>query len=286
MSIASRVANVMSSIEEMSGLDGVSQPIVDWVGKAVRPAIVRNTLSGEVIGHPLHPLLTDVPIGAWTMAGLLDVVGGSSSERAADILVATGIVSALPTAASGLNDWSDTYGPETRVGLVHAGAVTSALVLYTLSARCRARGNRTRGKVLGMVGMGALLAGGYLGGHLSFGKGVNVNRVAWEEGPGDWVAVLPEAELGDGEHRKVDADGTAVLLYRSGSEIWALSNTCSHMGGPLDEGTFADGCVTCPWHGSIFQLRDGEIRRGPATARQPSYETRVNDGQIEVRHVG
>lgn len=287
MSIASLTRKMIDSIEGMSALDGISQPIIDVVAKAVKPAPVRNTLSGTIIGHPAHPLLTDVPIGAWTMAGVLDVIGGRSSERASDILVNIGILSAVPTAASGLNDWSDTYGPETRVGLIHASAVSTSLVLYSLSSLCRAKGKRGPGKALGMAGLGALLGGAYLGGHLSFGRGVNVNRDAHLEGPSEWTAVLPEAELANGDHRKVSADGTDVLVYRTASgQVWALANTCSHMGGPLDEGTFADGCVTCPWHGSMFQLEDGEIRRGPATAKQPSFETRISDGQIEVRLAG
>lgn len=286
MSLVSLTRNVLDAIEGMSGLDRISQPIIDWVAKAVQPTPVRNTLSGTIIGHPMHPLLTDVPIGAWTMAGVLDVLGGKSSERASDLLVGVGIVAAVPTAASGLNDWSDTYGPETRLGLIHAGAVSSSLVLYSLSAVCRAKGKRGQGKALGMAGLGMLLGGAYLGGHLSFAKGVNVNRHAYLEGPSEWTAVLSETDLADGDHRKVDANGTEVLLYRSGTQVWALANVCSHMGGPLDEGTFADGCVTCPWHGSVFELADGEIRRGPATAKQPSFETRIEDGQIQVRLAG
>lgn len=281
--VAALGSRMTSTIEGMDGLDAISKPLVAWVGKAVGPTPIRNLASGTPLGHPAHPLLTDVPIGAWTMATLLDLIGGKAAEPAADLLVKVGIVSALPTAATGLNDWSDTYGPETRLGLVHAGSVVSALVLYTASARCRSRGNRRRAKAIGMLGAGALLTGGYLGGHLSFTKGVNVNRLAWEYGPGDWTPVLPEADLPDGEHRKVDAGGTDVLLYRSGSQIWALSNTCSHMGGPLDEGTFESGCVTCPWHGSVFRMSDGSIDRGPACVPQSRYETRVTDGQVEVR---
>lgn len=283
MSIGSLGHKLTDQIEGSERLDSLSKPLVGLVGRAVRPTAVRNLASGTGLGHPLHPMLTDVPIGAWTMSALLDVVGGKESQPAADLLIKVGILSAIPTAASGMNDWSDTYGPETRVGLVHASANTTALLLYVVSAHCRRQGHRGRGKVLASLGLGALLAGSYLGGHLSFSKGVNVNRVAWEYGPGDWTAVLADSELADGEHRKVSAEGTDVLLYRSGAQVLAISNTCSHMGGPLDEGTFADGCVTCPWHGSIFRLRDGTIDRGPACVDQPVYETRVNEGQIEVR---
>lgn len=274
---------IVGMLERWEGLDAISEPLIKVVAAAVKPRAVRNVASGTIIGHPLHPLLTDIPIGAWTMAAVLDLLGGKAARPGADMLVVGGIVAAVPTALTGLNDWSDTYGPETRIGTVHAAAVTTALGLYSASAVCRARGNRVGGTLVGLAGLGALLAGGYLGGHLAFVKGVNVSRVAHAEAPEDWAPVLADAELADGQPRKVEAGGTTVLLYRSGGRIFALNNTCSHMGGPLDEGTFADGCVTCPWHGSMFRLEDGSIYRGPASTDQPTYETRVTDGQIEVR---
>jgi nitrite reductase/ring-hydroxylating ferredoxin subunit/uncharacterized membrane protein len=277
---------LVDAIEHFDRLDGVASAISGAVGKAVQPRPVRNILSGTSLGHPLHPVLTDFPIGAWTMATVLDTVGGPASEPAADILVAVGIATAVPTAAAGLNDWSDTQGKSRRVGLVHAVANGSALCLYSSSAIARASGSRTIGKALGLAGFGVLMFGGFLGGHLSFGNAVNVNKTAGRTGPREWTPVMAESELADGEHRKVDAGKVSVLLYRSGAGILALDSVCSHMGGPLEEGTIADGCVTCPWHGSTFRLGDGHIVRGPATTPQPSYEARVNDGQVEVRRRG
>jgi nitrite reductase/ring-hydroxylating ferredoxin subunit/uncharacterized membrane protein len=277
---------LVDAIEHFDRLDGVASAISGAVGKAVQPRPVRNILSGTSLGHPLHPVLTDFPIGAWTMATVLDTVGGPASEPAADILVAVGIATAVPTAAAGLNDWSDTQGKSRRVGLVHAVANGSALCLYSSSAIARASGSRTIGKALGLAGFGVLMFGGFLGGHLSFGNAVNVNKTAGRTGPREWTPVMAESELADGEHRKVDAGKVSVLLYRSGAGILALDSVCSHMGGPLEEGTIADGCVTCPWHGSTFRLGDGHIVRGPATTPQPSYEARVNDGQVEVRRHG
>lgn len=277
------LTELIERIEHAEFLDALSKPLIDAVAKAVRPRQVRNWASGTPLGHPVHPMLTDLPIGAWTMAALLDLIGGRSAAPAADLLVKAGVLAAVPTAASGLNDWSDTYGPETRLGLVHAGANTGALLVFCASARARSCGHRRFGKLLALAGLSAMGAGAYLGGHLSFSKGTNVNRTAWEVGPEDWTAVLEDSELAEGVGRKVDSGGVAVLLYRGEGRIWALSNTCSHMGGPLDEGTFADGCVTCPWHGSVFRLTDGVIERGPATSIQPHYQTRVQDGRIEIR---
>ena len=270
-------------LERCDKLDRFAKPVAAAVGRAVRPRPVRNALSGTYVGHPLHPMLTDLPIGAWTASVLLDAVGGDSAEHAADLLMAAGVLAAVPTAASGLNDWSDTYGSDRRVGFVHASVNTAALSLYLASLAARARGKRGRGKIVGLAGFATLLAGSYLGGHLSFARGVNVNRTAWQDGPRDWTPVLLDAELTVGQHRLVNAAGVPVLLYRTAGTLWALANTCNHMGGPLDEGTIADGCVTCPWHASVFRFTDGAVLRGPASSPQPRYETRISGDRIEVR---
>ncbi|MGD6978109.1 MULTISPECIES: Rieske (2Fe-2S) protein [Citricoccus] len=274
---------LMGRVERWKALDRVGRPAAAVVGRAVSPRPVRNLLSGTALGHPAHPLLTDLPIGAWSMATLLDLVGGRASEPAADLLVAAGMASAVPTAATGLNDWSDTQGAARRVGQVHAASVNIGLALYTASFVSRRRGARTAGKLLGLAGLGAVMAGGYLGGHLSYALGVNVNRTAWRKGPRDWADVLDAAELTPGAHRVVQAGPVSVLLVRDAEGITALDSVCSHMGGPLEEGTIADGCVTCPWHGSTFRLEDGGIVRGPASVPQPAYEARVRDGRVQVR---
>src|SRR5436305_161405 len=188
-------------IERFTVLDKVAKPVAGMVGRAVRPRLVRNVLSGTKLGHPAHPMLTDLPIGAWSMSTLLDTVGGSSAERAADLLVGTGILSAIPTAMTGLNDWSDTIGGERRIGTVHAGANVAALGLYLASLIARRAGHRGRGKLLGLAGFGVLMAGGYLGGHLSYAKAVNVNHTVFEYRPPEWTPVLADAELVEGEHR-------------------------------------------------------------------------------------
>ncbi|WP_378295865.1 Rieske (2Fe-2S) protein [Actinomadura sediminis] len=270
-------------LEETESLDRVAGPASKAAGRAVRPRPVRNLLSGTSLGHPLHPVLTDVTIGAWGASAVLDAVGGPATEPASDLLVKIGIGSAVPTALSGANDWSDTLGPECRVGLVHAMANSAALGLYVASMVMRNRGNRRAGRALGWAGAAVMGVGGYLGGHLSYVQGVNVNRTAWQQEPDEWTPLLDDAELADRAPRRVDADGTPILLYRDGRRVYALAATCTHMGGPLDEGAIEEGCVTCPWHGSTFHLDDGGIERGPASTPQPHYETRVRDGRIEVR---
>ncbi|MDQ3763098.1 MAG: Rieske 2Fe-2S domain-containing protein [Actinomycetota bacterium] len=273
-------------IERFAALDKVAKPVRGLVGRVVRPRWLRNLLSGTNLGHPVHPVLTDVPIGAWSMSTLLDTIGGVSAEPAADLLVGAGILSAIPTAMTGLNDWSDTIGGETRVGAVHAGANVAALGLYAASLVARRSGRRGVGKALGLAGFGVLMVGGYLGGHLSFGRAVNVNHTSFEHRPGEWTPVLADADLGEGKLCRVSANGASVLVVRYHGQLYALANTCSHAGGPLDQGELVDGCVVCPWHASTFRLTDGKIVRGPASTPQPAYQTQVRDGKIEVRSVG
>lgn len=278
-----KLDSVVKAIEQFDLLDGVASSLAKAVGKAVDPRPVRNLLSGTVIGHPLHPVLTDLPIGAWTMAALLDLAGGRASEPAADALVVVGIATAVPTAAAGLNDWSDTQGKTMRTGVVHGLANTAALCFYVSSTIARRSGRRNLGKALGLAGFALVTFGGYLGGHLTYADAVNVNKTADRRGPAKWMSVLGEGELAEGEHRAVRVHGVSVLLRRSGSTIQAIDAVCSHMGGPLDEGKIENGCVTCPWHGSTFKLADGTVVRGPATRPQPAYEARINDGQVQVR---
>ena len=269
--------------ERWQALDGVTKPLTSMVGRLVRPRIVRNVLSGTPFGHPAHPPLTDIPVGTWCTATVLDAIGGPRFEQAADVLIAAGVVAAVPTAASGFNDWADTYGSETRVGLLHAGANSIALGLYGGSLTARRRGDRGAGRALARGGLAALVVGGYLGGHLSYVRGVGINQAAWEGGPADWTPTMAESDLPAGQSRRVDVAGVAVLLYRQGEQILAIGSVCSHAGGPLEQGTITEEGVTCPWHGSIFCLTDGTVHRGPARTPQPQYQTRVHNGQIEIR---
>ncbi len=239
----------------------------------------KDALSGSWLGHPLHPLLTDLPIGAWTGAVFLDLAGGRRSRPAADALVAAGIAAALPTAVSGLSDWSDLGRREQRVGVVHAAANHVALGLWTASLAARRRGNRTGGVALGLLGAAAVAVGGYLGGHLSYGRAAGVNRTAFEDLPEDWTPLTDAAELPEGRPVLADAGGTPVLLVRRGETVCALADRCSHLGGPLHEGQVEGDTVTCPWHGSTFRLDDGSVVHGPASAPQPSLDVRATGGR-------
>ena len=272
-------------IEEMECLDGVARPLAAGTGRLTRATPVKNALSGTWFGHPLRPVLTDLPIGAWTMAAVLDVAGGSPSAGAARRLVGTGAVAALPAAAAGWADWSDTYGADQRVGLVHALGNLAATFLQMGSYLCRRRGHRGAGVALSAVALGAVTVTGYLGGHLSYIRGVGVNHTAFEEPATDWVDVASLDDLPpDGRPLRALAKGVPLMLVRhAGEDVVALSATCTHAGGPLDEGKMLDGSVRCPRHGSVFRLADGKVLRGPASTTQPVWKARIQGERVEVR---
>lgn len=270
----------------------VLDPLSERLQKAVRALVPnesqrKDLLSGTWLGHPVHPLLTDAVIGAWTSAAILDVVGGESAEQAADGLVAVGILAAGPTAVTGASDWADLRGGTRRIGSVHAIGNSTALVLHALSLAARRRGERRRGVALSLAGFGIAGFSAFLGGDLAFARGVGVNQTVFEDVPEDWTAVTEESRLEDGELVGARAGGAGVLLVRRAGHVHALVDRCSHRGCALHRGTLNDDdTVTCPCHGSTFRL-DGSIVKGPATSPQPSLAVRTTpDGVVEVMRPG
>ena len=269
--------DLVAKLEDLEILDGVS----DALARAVNSVAARfkSLLSGTWLGHALHPALTDVPIGCWTGAVTLDLIGGERSAGAVDPLVGLGVLATLPSAVTGLNDWADSYGGERRLGLIHAAVNAAALGLFTASLISDRRARQLR-----LLGFATVSIGAYLGGHLTYAKGLGVDHQAFIEKPVDWVDVQELEALDDGVPVAVAAGSARVMLYRKGDEIYAISDTCPHAGGPLHEGEVdAELGVTCPWHGSRFRLHDGAAVRGPATAPAILYETRVRSGRVEVR---
>jgi nitrite reductase/ring-hydroxylating ferredoxin subunit/uncharacterized membrane protein len=276
--------NLVNGITGASGLDPVARPLSKQVGAIIPQGAVKDALSGTWMGHPLHPLLTDVTIGAWTSAFLLDLLGRGEDELASARLVGLGVVSALPTAVSGLADWSDLLGEERRLGLVHALANVVAISLYGSSWVARRKGDQRRGVALGLAGATAATFGGYLGGHLAYRKGVNVNRHAWDHPTSEgWEDAAAESDLQDGQPIAVSVGGEEVLVVRTNGQVYAIADVCAHAGGPLHEGEIDGICVTCPWHGSVFRLDDGHVVHGPATAPQPAYDVRLTGGRVSLR---
>ena len=247
---------------------------------------VKDFLNGVWLAHPLHPSVTDVPVGSWTTAVLLDgieSVTGKRMEPATSAAIGLGVGGALISAASGLADWVDAGGTTRRVGLVHAALNTVALALFGASLGRRLTGRRDGASSLSNLGWLTLFAGAYLGGELSFRLGSQVHRNAWAPGPTDFVPVMSEAELAADRPVRVDAQGVPVMLVRHGGAIYALNDVCSHRGCSLSIGGVVDGTIVCPCHGSTYLLENGAAVHGPSPYAQPHYDVRVRDGQIEVR---
>lgn len=273
-------------------LDGLErQPradaVIDLVGRGVRALPLgggRDLLHGRWLGHPVHPLMAQVSIGTWLSAAALDLRADRSRE--AGVLIGAGLAAAAPAALSGAVDWAELLRPQQRVGLVHALANTAAVGLYTASLVCRATDRTGAGRGLAFLGLTAASTGGLLGGHLAYRQAAGPNHA--QEVPhvvsAGWHRVGAVAEFPAARATRRTVDDTPVLVVREpGGTFHALADRCSHLAGPLSEGTVEDGCVRCPWHGSVFRLSDGWNVGGPATAPQPAFDTRIVDGHVEVR---
>ncbi|WP_018654061.1 Rieske (2Fe-2S) protein [Actinomadura flavalba] len=278
-------------LERATVLDRAVGAVQKSVQKALPAGPLRDTLNGVPFGHPAHPPLTDLPIGAFLSVALLDLLPGD--RRATRTLLTAGLVGSLPTAVTGWADWSSLHREQQRVGLVHATAIGAANVLYAASLVARRRGNEAGGRLLGYAGLTTLVGGTYLGGHLAFRQAAGTNHAD----PVDhlvslgWHDLCPLDELPDGRPVTRRLGYLSLFVLRTGEDVDVLTDRCSHLAGPLHQGriTYEDdeACVVCPWHGSTFRVRDGSVAHGPATAPQPSFETRVlENAMVQVRPAG
>jgi nitrite reductase/ring-hydroxylating ferredoxin subunit/uncharacterized membrane protein len=272
-------------------LDALSERIQPKVQDAVEAGGVHvsNALDGVWFEVPLHPVLTDVPIGSWTAAVTFDaldlVTGARAMRNAADATLALGVAGGFAAAAVGLSDWRYTSGGARRTGMAHALFNSVGLSLSIASLVLRAMDRRGAGRLALLAGFSCTGIGAHIGGELSYKYGLRVNRNVFEApGPEEFQPVLDEGELTGTQMRRVEIDGAGVLLTRSSSgEVCAIAATCNHFSGPLEEGDWEGDTVVCPWHGSRFDLCSGEALGGPAVFPQSVYETRVREGKIEVR---
>ncbi|MFD3419169.1 Rieske 2Fe-2S domain-containing protein [Streptomyces decoyicus] len=276
--------DALGRLEKLDALTGPVQRVV----RGLPLGRFRDVLHGLPIGHPLHPALVQVPMGAWLSAAVLDLVPGT--RRGARVLVGVGVLTAAPAALAGWVDWAEQHEDQMRTGLVHAVSIAVAVGLYARSWVHRGRGRTVRGKVLGFAGLCAAGTGAMLGGHLAYRQAAGANKSEpvphlLDEG---WHPVGRAEDFPVGEAVRRELGEVPLLVVRqAGGAIDVLAGRCSHLSGPLTEGTIADGCVECPWHGSVFRLSDGANVRGPATAPQPSFQVRVDGaGTVEVRLPG
>jgi len=248
---------------------------------------IRNFLNGTWLGEPLHVVLKDVPIGAWTVAMLFDVFdligGGREFALAAEASIAIGIVGAVGAAATGLTDWSDVDPPARKMGLLHGVLNVGATALFTTSLLLRRNKNRAGGQVAAALGYALMTYSAHLGGKMVYKHRVGVDRTDGLAFPENFTPVLPASELVDDQPTRAMHDGVPILLVRRGQRLFAMAETCSHFSGPLSEGKLVDGSIECPYHASRFALEDGRVINGPAVHPQPCMEARLREGQIEVR---
>jgi nitrite reductase/ring-hydroxylating ferredoxin subunit len=278
---------LVDAVESASPLDTPGKQIGKAVRGALSPGALKDALSGTWLGHALHPMLTDVVIGSFLSATMLDLVGGDDDGAAQERLIAIGIAAYGPTALTGVNDWADSEPADPavrRVGLVHAGTNALALSLYASSLAARRAGSPGRGKLLAGAGAALLGFAGFLGGHMSFRQDVGPNQTAFDPGPDDWTSAIGSDDLPEGEPTAVNVGDTPVLLVRHRKHVHAIHDRCSHRGCSLAGTGSLDGeTIECGCHGSRFSLRDGSVERGPATAPQPAFDVREQDGKVEIK---
>ncbi len=247
----------------------------------------RNFLNGTWLGEPLHVVLTDVPIGAWTVAMVFDALEMINSRYefavAADASVAIGLAGAAGAAITGVTDWSDVDPPARRLGLIHGLLNVGATALFATSLILRRRKARNEGRGFSALGYALMSFSAHLGGKLVYEHQVGVDRTAGQTFPENFTAVLPESNLPDNTPTRAMHQGVPILLVRRGERLFAMAETCSHFSGPLAEGKLDGDSIVCPYHSSRFALEDGRVLDGPAVHPQPCLEIRARDGQIEVR---
>lgn len=285
-------SNALTRVTNQPALDRVATPL----SHAVRGAFERsgeagrqtkNALHGVWLEHPLHPVFTDVPIGAWTTALALDAAANGSREmrRAATFAIGVGLVGAVGAAITGLTDWSETDGEARRTGLVHGLANIAATTLMAASFFQRRRNSHVNGTACAWSGFAIAVASAYLGGDLVYRQRIGVTH-ADVPLPEQFTDAAATNDVAENTMHRVRAGDADVLLVRQRGRVCALAHSCAHLGGPLSEGTLKDGAVVCPWHGSEFALEDGRVLNGPATQDQPSLDVRERNDRIEVKTAG
>jgi nitrite reductase/ring-hydroxylating ferredoxin subunit/uncharacterized membrane protein len=281
----------LALLPDQPALDTVAEPLA----KAIRGAYeaagdtgrqLKNAAHGVWLRHPLHPVFTDIPLGAWTTGLVLDAVASNTRDeglaRAADLAIAVGLAGAVGAAITGLTDWSETQGRPRRTGLVHGLLNIAATTLYATALALRRNGSRGAGQSCALAGYGIAIGAAWFGGDLVYGQQIGVSH-AVVDGPDEFTPVAVASDLPENSMKRVHTGDVDVLLVRQHGRVCALAHSCTHLGGPLSEGELKDGSVVCPWHGSEFSLEDGHVINGPATQAEPSYDVQEKDGGIYIK---
>jgi nitrite reductase/ring-hydroxylating ferredoxin subunit len=282
---------ILERVADVTAFDKAIEPARQAVNAALRPQAFKDLLHGTWLGHPLHPVLVQVPVGSWTSAGLLDAI--PPLRPAATVLIGAGVAVAVPAALSGAADWSEQDVGVRRLGALHAVANTAALSLYVGSLVARGKGRGTLGRVLSYAGLGIATGSAAIGGHMSYAQssGASHSAAAARALSSDWIDLGPLDDLPEGRPALRTGKGSSVAVplavVRRGTKVDVFVGACSHLSGPLYEGAVEEvrgqQCLVCPWHGSAFDLDSGDPRRGPAANPQEKLEVRMEAGRVMAR---
>jgi nitrite reductase/ring-hydroxylating ferredoxin subunit len=285
---------IFDRVADLDAFDKVIEPARRVVLSALKPPALKNFLHGTWLGHPLHPVVVQVPVGSWVSAGLLDAI--PPLRPAATVLIGTGVAAAVPAALTGAADWSEQEVGVRRLGAIHAVANVAALGLYAGSLVARAKGRGTLGRVLSYSGLGVAGGSAAIGGHMAYSQssGASHAATAARSLTTDWIDLGPLDDFPEGRPtlRRGSGSGVDVPLaaVRRGARVDVFVGACSHLSGPLYEGSVeklgGDDCLACPWHGSAFALDSGAPRRGPAANPQEKLEVRMDAGRVMARLPG
>ena len=272
----------------MDAQGGWTKPLGDlahrflfWLFQGI-PA-VRDLLVGRWLGHPLHAVLTDAPIGILFLVIVFDVLG---NPGAATVTLAVGILAMVGAALAGFADYADTDGKARERATLHATLMVTTLLLYLVSLALRLGSGSaasTPGVWISVIAFLVLSSAAYVGGDVVYVLGNMVSRHAFRGAGTKWIPMEPAETDADGwipEGRPIKAKLgiNSLVLIREGDQILALHETCAHAGGPLASGKLVDGQIECPWHFSRYWMADGHVTRGPSVYYQPAYEVRPKEG--------
>lgn len=266
-------------------LGDLTHRFVHWVFHLM-PAL-RDLLNGRWLGHPLHAVLTDAPIGILFLVIVFDVL---QMAEAAAWALGVGILAMIAAALAGYADYADTDGKARERATLHSTLMVIALVGYVVSLWIRLQpgvalfGSPPAGPVwLSIFSFLVLTAGAYVGGDVVYVLGNMVSRHAFRGAGTKWIALEPaevdaDGGITEGKPVKAKLGINQLVLVRQGEQILALHDTCAHAGGPLSEGAIVDGAIECPWHQSRYRLENGHVVQGPSVYDQPAYEVRAREG--------
>jgi nitrite reductase/ring-hydroxylating ferredoxin subunit len=280
----------LDRVADTTAFDKVIDPARRAVLGVLKPP-VKDLLHGTWLGHALHPVVVQVPVGSWVSAGILDAI--PPLRPAATVLIGTGVAAAVPAALTGAADWSEQGSGVRRLGALHAVSNTVALGLYIGSLAARKKGRGGLGRVLSYAGLGIATGSAAVGGHMSYAQssGVSHAATAIRALTTDWIDLGPMDDLPEGRPAlrtgAGNDDDVPLVAVRRGARVDVFVDACSHLSGPLHQGSVEEirgsQCLVCPWHGSAFDLDNGQPRRGPAANPQEKLEVRMEAGHVMAR---